>query len=289
MTRLLNRLSLATIAIVLLVAATTNNPMVDILRFRGGPTMTSGSGAPEGSVTASPGSVFLRTNGAVYRKVTGTGNTGWGDIFDRTLRRGWATSNAANLQPSIVGFPSVTTSGAMTDASDANSVYTSFSQGAIGSLGWTPAGALGLTTFEGRHDPYVYIDLKTGADITDLRLWMGLSSASFLADDGGTAHYVAFRFSTTAGDTGWRGAVSNGAAVNQQLTANIGTVAASTRYQLIAWVSGTVASFSVNGSAPVTLSTNVPTSGTMGPIFNGSNLANETKAISFGHFYVESR
>lgn len=41
----------------------------------------SGSGSPEGVKTAIPGSLFLRTDGAVgnqlYTKVTGTGNTGW--------------------------------------------------------------------------------------------------------------------------------------------------------------------------------------------------------------------
>ncbi len=37
----------------------------------------SGSGDPEGSLTASPGALYLRTSGALYVKVTGTGNTGW--------------------------------------------------------------------------------------------------------------------------------------------------------------------------------------------------------------------
>lgn len=60
------------------------------LRFNGaaalrygdtGPLILSGTGSPEGAVTAPVGSVFLRTNGAtdqtLYRKESGAGNTGW--------------------------------------------------------------------------------------------------------------------------------------------------------------------------------------------------------------------
>lgn len=47
----------------------------------GGPTVKSGSGSPEGTVTAPIGSLWLRTDGgantAIYAKESGTGNTGW--------------------------------------------------------------------------------------------------------------------------------------------------------------------------------------------------------------------
>lgn len=36
-----------------------------------------GTGAPEGAVMAPPGSVYLRSDGATYRKASGTGNAGW--------------------------------------------------------------------------------------------------------------------------------------------------------------------------------------------------------------------
>ena len=45
------------------------------------PTISAGAGTPEGAVTAPPGSVYLRNNGAAatsfYVKESGTGNTGW--------------------------------------------------------------------------------------------------------------------------------------------------------------------------------------------------------------------
>ncbi len=46
-----------------------------------GPTWTSGSGSPEGAITAPVGSLYSRTNGgastSLYVKESGTGNTGW--------------------------------------------------------------------------------------------------------------------------------------------------------------------------------------------------------------------
>lgn len=46
-----------------------------------GPIIKSGSGSPEGVVTAPVSSIYLRTNGTagslLYQKQTGTGNTGW--------------------------------------------------------------------------------------------------------------------------------------------------------------------------------------------------------------------
>jgi len=51
------------------------------IKLAGGPTITSGSGTPEGAVTAPVGSLFTRTNGGagstLYVKESGTGNTGW--------------------------------------------------------------------------------------------------------------------------------------------------------------------------------------------------------------------
>lgn len=56
------------------------------LYFDTGPRWQAGAGSPEGVVTAPVGSMYSRTDGAadtaVYRKETGTGNTGWVPIAD---------------------------------------------------------------------------------------------------------------------------------------------------------------------------------------------------------------
>jgi hypothetical protein len=49
-------------------------------QLAGGATITTGSGSPEGAVTATPGSIYCRTNGTVWRKASGSGNTGWVDM-----------------------------------------------------------------------------------------------------------------------------------------------------------------------------------------------------------------
>ena len=69
-----------------------------------GPLTTSGTGSPEGAVTAPVSSMYHRTDGgtdtAVYRKESGTGNTGWvaiatggggggGMTSAQTLARAW--------------------------------------------------------------------------------------------------------------------------------------------------------------------------------------------------------
>jgi len=57
------------------------NLYVNTIQLEAGPTWTSGSGTPEGTVTASVGSLYTDTSGGtgstLYVKESGTGNTGW--------------------------------------------------------------------------------------------------------------------------------------------------------------------------------------------------------------------
>lgn len=59
-----------------------------------------GSGDPEGVVTAEPGSIYLRTNGSWYRKVSGSSDTGW------VLQGGSVTSSGSGLADFIAFFSS---------------------------------------------------------------------------------------------------------------------------------------------------------------------------------------
>ena len=68
-------------AITLSDSLTMSDPSIGIIMGSGGPKVLSGSGSPEGVVTAEVGSIWMRTDGGVgttvYYKVTGTGNVGW--------------------------------------------------------------------------------------------------------------------------------------------------------------------------------------------------------------------
>lgn len=48
-------------------------------------SLLSTSGAPEGAITASPGSLFMSTGGAAYVKASGVGNTGWAQLAQGTI------------------------------------------------------------------------------------------------------------------------------------------------------------------------------------------------------------
>jgi hypothetical protein len=56
----------------LTMASTSNGQMLTQIK--------AGSADPEGAVTAPAGSIYMRTNGTVYKKSSGSGNTGW-DAF----------------------------------------------------------------------------------------------------------------------------------------------------------------------------------------------------------------
>jgi len=48
-------------------------------------TIETGTATPEAAITANPGSIYVRTNGSVYKKASGTGNTGWVELLGSTF------------------------------------------------------------------------------------------------------------------------------------------------------------------------------------------------------------
>jgi hypothetical protein len=84
-----------------------------------GPLVTSGTGTPEGVVTAPVGSLYLRTNGAtnttVYRKEAGTGNTGW--VAVSNAAGGGASTPTAHILGKVV---TSTATGTLADFNPAN-------------------------------------------------------------------------------------------------------------------------------------------------------------------------
>jgi hypothetical protein len=72
----------------------------------------SGSADPEGAVSAPAGSIYLRTNGTVYKKTSGSGNTDWdaleagagtGDALTTDTLAQFAATSCANFATVISG------------------------------------------------------------------------------------------------------------------------------------------------------------------------------------------
>lgn len=74
----------------------------------GGSGVYVGAASPEGAVTAPQGSLYLRTNGLVYRKATGSGNTGWVDMANLASLTS-SVANSAIAMTDASGVPSWTT------------------------------------------------------------------------------------------------------------------------------------------------------------------------------------
>lgn len=104
--------------------------------------------------------------------------------------------------------------------------------------------------------------VRTGADISSVRIWIGLTDgASFTNSDSPVAvSHVAFRYSTVVPDAGWVGVTRDGAA--QNVTAQVAAIAVSTRYKLRMRYDGSAAYFSVNGGTEVSSAVNLPAAGT---------------------------
>jgi len=100
--------------------------------------------------------------------------------------------------------------------------------------------------------------METGSVITNMRGWLGLTSAAITASDTLPGDGAAFRYSTAAGDPGWVGVVRNG--TSQSVSGKVADIAASTKYRLRIRISNADGKiyFSVNDGAEVSLSSNLP-------------------------------
>lgn len=159
------------------------------------------------------------------------------------------------------GHPAVGINGTASAVLEAEAPYTLYTSTA--SIGGT-AGVAGntLNQFQVRHNPSLTVWLKTGNSVADIRWYLGFRSggiygaADNLASTGENA--VVFRFSTVAGDAGFRPVTCNG--TTQTVGSVIGTVTANTVYKLQVAIFNGVAYFAVNDGVPVVVSATIPAS-----------------------------
>lgn len=183
-----------------------------------------------------------------------------------------------------------TGAGAVTEANNTDSVYV---QQAIAASAGTFGGRRSSTfdLFRRQHNPYFHAKIRTGTDVANTRLWCGIFSAAVTNVDtvAGATEAAAFRYSTVAGDAGWMGVTKDATTQATPVSTGVG-VAVSTAYDLEIWVdSGNgVVYFSVNGSTPVSLSSNLPQTTTeLGWMVTAITTTASAKTFDISRVYVE--
>jgi len=172
------------------------------------------------------------------------------------VRKWWmVNSAAATYQPVGVAAPTVTVT-----ASESNDVDSTYVNHAAAATAGTATGIISVTFDLVRtgYNPSFMALIRTGADITNVRIWVGLFSAAPTLDQLGAIQGVAFRFATGVPDSGWVGVTSNG--VTPRVTPEIAPIAVNSRYLMKLRVDNTagIAYFSINDGAEVSLNTNLP-------------------------------
>lgn len=166
----------------------------------------------------------------------------------------------ATYGPVGIGDDGLTTAGTLSRVVTASNVFCNFATAAAASAqAYARSGS--FTQFQRRHDPDLRVQVIAPSTLTNVRLWIGLTSAAFTDVDTHAGHTAAFRFSSVAGDTGWRPITRDGA--TQNVGTNIGTVVADTAYllRIRCVLAGTpTVYFSVDGGTEQAVTANLPTS-----------------------------
>jgi hypothetical protein len=206
---------------------------------------------------------FLETNGASGDPVWAT-PSGTGSIND-LITQSFYEVHGRPTTPVVMGLPSLTTAGTVGSSqllySQGSTVQFIQSGTSVDLRCGFDSGRFDM--HEADSDPTWEIVLRTGATITTIRMWLALSDSSMSVsadDEGGTKKYMAFRYSTVAGDGGWVGVTRDGSA--QSVTGTVAAIAASTFYKLKIRKSGSTVFFSVNGGTEVSTSSNLPAAAT---------------------------
>jgi hypothetical protein len=190
------------------------------------------------------------------RSLVTVGSTRRLDVLPGFARRRWWGYQSSNAGVVPLGAEGATIGGTATSSHQSDSHYTAYA---------TPASAGGLAfvlnTLQAvriGHSPTFEAVIRTGADISAVRIYVGLFNTTVANSDTLSNPYLGFRYSTTAGDAGWRPVTCTGVA--QTLGAPIGSIATNTRYLLRVRYDASMgqAYFSVNDSTETSLSATLP-------------------------------
>lgn len=152
---------------------------------------------------------------------------------------------------SALGLPAPTATGTATQLKDATGEYTNYAAASGASCGLSYNSDVQTVTL-----PLLHACIKTPADLTNLRAWIGLFLADPATSDDPATHLAGFRFSAGV-DTNWMGCTKDNVTLNAQSTGV--AVAADTRYDLSITVdTASRIVFYVNGVPRVVSTTQLP-------------------------------
>lgn len=150
--------------------------------------------------------------------------------------------------------------GTVSNTTDSTTTFTKYATAAtIGDMAGIES--VSFNEFPINSNPIYSAIIKTSGDLTAQSIWCALIQTTLNNLDNQPNQNIGFRYSTVAGDTGWRGIVDNG---TQTVSANIGTLATNTLYKLEFKVDFAASKtyFRVNSGAWTTVSA-VPLNGTI--------------------------
>ena len=208
------------------------------------------------------------------------------DFIPRPNKRKFFLTTATASTYTSVGVSAITTTGTLTNANDSKTTWTNHASSAsIGSSGSVRSSSFNLV--RRAHDPMFITHVKTGSDITNLRIWVGLLSTTQSNSDTIDAQGIALRYSSGVSPN-WFAVTKDG---TTQTATNMGlAVAASTDYLLkftVNSAAGTV-TFTVNGGNSTTLSTNLPATATdLGFVVIAYTTTATAKSIAVSRIYCE--
>jgi hypothetical protein len=221
---------------------------------------------------------FLREDGTFAVPGSTSGSV---EVVEDTRRVWWHQANASALTFDTAMLPSAI-SGVGTSASDnlGGQFFMRIASGAVSGnavsliptfAGWYTTTGLGVWVFR--------FATNDAADLTSVRFWAGLLSASPIASDDPGGHIAAFRFSTGASDTNFMACVKDNSTLNPVSTGI--TPAANTIYLFrIEW-DGSEARFYINGSLVHTHTTNLPAA-SMAPMVSWTTLTAAARRFRYG-------
>lgn len=239
---------------------------------------------PVSYVTDSGGFAFNNGDAAVvFFNTHGDGSVATSFPTDKKFAR-LVIGPAGQINNIGLTFVGTGTAAAHADAPDDYEQYTATAATAGTNFGHAP----GSSGAQFGKNPDLGIRIKTGADVSSVRYWVGWFSADpRSADDPGATHLIGFRFSTDAGDTNWIAANKDGTTLKTTDTGVAVTADTKYRFRMVADAVNNAIRFYVNGTLVATHTTNLPGSTTtLNNYTAGQNRAASTRQIRIGQYQI---